>query len=556
MPFIVSTGPPGAKQIDKRTRKLIRSHVMIGRNMGRALPKRASKTTDSSEARARDSQAQSETDQHKCTKAKRSCKTRRSVARQRSETQTALARTVFGILLTSHIPRKVRTDLSLIQCADRTVEPSTVLVVLRFSSIAERALYTLEPCVQFDKPDRRWLEPIGHDAVFLHTMISTAEDYFMLLTGSRAHGTSSPDPRVTGRELAHLSKALRLLRERLIRAEQEEGLSDDTICAILCIATTARGFGDYEAAFAHMLGLRKIVDLRGGIAGLRGSGKLLIDLFRCDLGMALDTGSPPTFFNDPSVEPFISYPTTSLSDIFLPRQLAKLPSELTVPSHISNPSLASSLGTIAPELSEAWIALSSFCTAIHVAEALGQKLPKDLMLDTMAAVTYRLIALSSTFAPGSLDELVRVGLLVFSANVFLQWLDLKLPFYFLPRLLRDVLMAGRPEGCSWELWIWFLSVGAISVFDVETEDRLGEALGQAMEGCELGAREKWEWDGNRGVRSLLREFMWIGLLYEKHARKVFEVVTEREMMRAGFWWKRQGAMVTACGMDGTQLGLA
>ncbi|KAM7211315.1 hypothetical protein V8F06_013293 [Rhypophila decipiens] len=396
MPFIVSTGLPGAKQIDKRTRKLIRSYVMIGRNLGRALPKRASKTTDSSEARTRDSQAQSETDQHKCTKAKRSCKTRRSVARQRSEAQTALARTVFGILLTSHIPSKVGTDLSLIQFADRTVEPSTVLVVLRCS---------------------------------------------------RPHGTSSPDLRVTGRELAHLSKALRLLRERLIRAEQEEALSDDTIYAILCIATTARGFGDYEAAFAHMLGLRKIVDLRG----LRGSGKLLIDLFRCDLGMALNTGSPPTFFNDPSVEPFISYPTTSLSDIFLPRQLAKLPSELTVPSHISNPSLASSLGTIAPELSEAWIALSSFCTAIHVAEALGQKLPKGLMLDTMAAVTYRLIALSSTFAPGSLDELVRAGLLVFSANIFLQWLDLKLPFHFLPRLLRDVLMAGRPEGCSWEL---------------------------------------------------------------------------------------------------------
>lgn len=121
---------------------------------------------------------------------------------------------------------------------------------------------------------------MAHDPVFLHTMISSAEDYFMLLTGTRAHGTSNPNPRATGRELAHLSKALGLLRKRLIQADPEEALSDDTICVILCIATTARGFGDYEAAFLHMKGLRKIVDLRGGVAGLRGSAKLLIDLFR------------------------------------------------------------------------------------------------------------------------------------------------------------------------------------------------------------------------------------------------------------------------------------
>ncbi|KAM7187329.1 hypothetical protein V8F33_011319 [Rhypophila sp. PSN 637] len=341
MPFIVSTGPPGVKQIDKRTRKLIRSHVMIGRNLGSTLPKRASKTTDSSEARTRDSQAQSEPDQRKSTKDKRSSKNPSSVARQLSEAQIAEARVVFGILSTTHIPSKVGTDLSLIQFADKTVEPSTALVVLRFSSIAKRALYTLEPCVQFNKPNRRWLEPMGHDAVFLHTMINTAEDYFMLQTGSRAHGASSPNPRATGRELGHLSKALGLLRERLIQAEQEEALSDDTICAILCIATTAREFGDYVAAFLHMSGLRKIVDLRGGITGLRGSGKLLIDLFRCDLGTALDTGSLPTFFIDPSVEPFISYPTTSLSDIFLPTQLAKLPSDITNNPNSPNKPVAS-----------------------------------------------------------------------------------------------------------------------------------------------------------------------------------------------------------------------
>lgn len=144
------------------------------------------------------------------------------------------------------------------------------------SRIAKQSLYPLEPCVQFDKPDRRWLEPLASDAVFLHTMISTAEDFFLMLTGTQNHGASE----CPANRDAHFSKALRLLRERLLQADNQDALSDNTICVILCLASTARGFGDYEAALFHMAGLRKMVDLRGGLENIRRSPKLLIDLLR------------------------------------------------------------------------------------------------------------------------------------------------------------------------------------------------------------------------------------------------------------------------------------
>lgn len=48
----------------------------------------------------------------------------------------------------------------------------------------------------------------------MHTMTSTAEGYFFFLAVTRAQGTSSHDPWVTGRELAHLSKALGVLVTR------------------------------------------------------------------------------------------------------------------------------------------------------------------------------------------------------------------------------------------------------------------------------------------------------------------------------------------------------
>jgi len=123
MPFIVSTGPPGAKQTDKQTRKLIRSHVMMGKNLGRTLPKRSTKHKAKSQETG---SSMSKTDQPTLPEEPKNTKKRSA-----KKVPTVAGPNLRTILLGAGIPKKVGTDLSLIRFADATVEHSTVLVVLR-----------------------------------------------------------------------------------------------------------------------------------------------------------------------------------------------------------------------------------------------------------------------------------------------------------------------------------------------------------------------------------------------------------------------------------------
>lgn len=100
MPFIVSTG---TKKPDPESRKLIRSHVMLGKNRGRTLRPRPNKIIEL------------------------------SGTEDSNEGSSSLGEHVGGSLVEeslSIIPRKVGSDLSFIQFAD-TIEESTVAVILQ-----------------------------------------------------------------------------------------------------------------------------------------------------------------------------------------------------------------------------------------------------------------------------------------------------------------------------------------------------------------------------------------------------------------------------------------
>jgi hypothetical protein len=47
--------------------------------------------------------------------------------------------------------------------------------------------------------------------------------------------------------------------------------------------------------------------------------------------------------------------------------------------------------------------------------------PLEIVMDTMAAVMYRLLHMS--FSSGSIDEVIRLGLLSLSYHIVLQWQD-------------------------------------------------------------------------------------------------------------------------------------
>ena len=79
--------------------------------------------------------------------------------------------------------------------------------------------------------------------------------------------------------MLHFQKGLRLFRRRLLGDDSKAKLSDSTIGAVLKLATAVHFIGDHPASKQHMEGLRKMVDLRGGLDVFKGQ-YLLVDMLR------------------------------------------------------------------------------------------------------------------------------------------------------------------------------------------------------------------------------------------------------------------------------------
>lgn len=140
--------------------------------------------------------------------------------------------------------------------------------------MAKQAMFSLEPHVMFHDPMRsRWGELLGTDAAYLNAVVFAVHFYFDLVSGKKPEEIEPSRP-----AYKHLSRSLRLLREKL--ADDEARVSDSTLMVILTLAGHSTRLGHHETASGHIKGIRKIVDLRGGVADFKGNAKLLIEIFR------------------------------------------------------------------------------------------------------------------------------------------------------------------------------------------------------------------------------------------------------------------------------------
>jgi hypothetical protein len=141
------------------------------------------------------------------------------------------------------------------------------------SFIAKQILFPLEPCIFFEKKAETWIAPLTVDAAFLHTMIFIAQSYFDVFAPDRRSA-------LTKKTSSHLLKGLKLLRERIAHDNDRMTLSDTTTATIMALTCHAILTKDFKSALNHVEGLKRIVNLRGGITSFRSNAKLLIDILR------------------------------------------------------------------------------------------------------------------------------------------------------------------------------------------------------------------------------------------------------------------------------------
>jgi hypothetical protein len=283
--FMVKTG---VEKFDLESRKLIRSHVMMGKNLGKKLEK----PRPARKRKRHNGVVQKEVPAFPLSSDKLS-----SHGSQVGPSLSSSSTTTTGF--NSHpvlqppatVPRKFGSDASTICFAD-AVEPGTVEIVLQcewsppsmlvqtahpapnpVSSIAKQVLFPLEICIFFERRAENWIAPLAVDPAYLHAKIFNSLYYFDVVLSRKSSIAKQ-------RILRHHLKTLKLLRERFLYADDEARLSNNTVSAVLSLAGHAFWTGDSKSATHHMEGLCKIVNLRGGLTTFRDNVKLLAEILR------------------------------------------------------------------------------------------------------------------------------------------------------------------------------------------------------------------------------------------------------------------------------------
>ncbi|KAI0506272.1 hypothetical protein F5B22DRAFT_624274 [Xylaria bambusicola] len=468
----------GCGHLSESDRKAIRSHVMKGKNLGRWR---------SLGSRPRQKQLK-QLEEHRNVVSR--------VARTPSRSAPEFANSPTQPVPLLPAPRQVGSAVSTMSLAD-SVEPKIFEIVLRFSSIAKQILFSIEPCIFFERRVEHWVAPLAIDAAYLHANISHSLYYHDVVLSL----ATSRESRRTW--YYHHTKALGLIRDRINSDKGDSRLSSRTISVILILASQAFITGDLETARKHLNGISIIVNLRGGfsIFEREGNEKLATEILRCDLGLAVHSGTKSLLF--PKLADEWPYPSLS---VFLDHNSRNLNVGLQL-AQMTDMFYHDGLTSI-------WNTMSDFCSVINCAAISEQRITMKLFLNSMASIMYRLIDMQ--IEPSSISEVIRLGLLCSCCSVFLQWQHLGISYTHLSFSVKRLFLElnGKDIFVSQEFAFWLFIIASISVLSDSDADWLHPLLRQVA-----GTLELQTWDQ---ARKLLSTIMWIDSVHGNAGKRVFE----------------------------------
>lgn len=173
------------------------------------------------------------------------------------------------------------------------------------------------------------------------------------------------------------------------------------------------------------------------------------------------------------------------------------------------------LHVLPKQLGEVWNVTRTFCLLVQPDTRSQRFLKPSTISRTMTAVMYRL--LSMNFTTGSRDELVRIGLLVFTHHIFLQGKGIRIACYHILQTYQNHLMHSGLEksidDIPPQVMLWLLMVGCISMFDISKEAWLGKILKDYAAQCRV---KSW-----KDLQRILKQCMWIPILDDRLGEQVW-----------------------------------
>ncbi|RFU29346.1 hypothetical protein B7463_g6993, partial [Scytalidium lignicola] len=184
-----------------------------------------------------------------------------------------------------------------------------------------------------------WISSALHDDALLHSTLCSS--------GGFLHGNAnkpSRDPQLLANYYQHKAEAMRLVNERVSSTDLNLATSDGTLGAVALLVTGQTVHGDFNEMMAHMRGMARLVELRGGLSRLGMGGLLAGELIWCDNISAFIIGSRPLFdlppnifstlttFTDPEINAlFDAPPPTAENSLLYRRNISSVLSEDLIP---------------------------------------------------------------------------------------------------------------------------------------------------------------------------------------------------------------------------------
>ncbi|CAG9988790.1 unnamed protein product [Clonostachys byssicola] len=378
-----------------------------------------------------------------------------------------------NITRTGQIPYRVGGDLSFLQFTDDT-KLEMLLNSVKVSATAMKVIHPLVTAIAYGADPGSRLALVQGDDAGLHLTAALMDDF--------VHIALRPGAGSTPMAILHFQRGIRLPCYRLVG---EAKVTNSTIAAVTKLASAAHFSGDFTASRQYMEGIRKTVDLRGGLKSLENS-------HLCDLGIALLSDSRPVFFQYPS-DHLYSYPVELL---------------LSPDEGQYSMGHAQLFENLDQHLLTVWKVLKRFCMLVNLAYQTQQLMRIEIIHQTVTSTMYRLFAFR--FPSNSLDESVRLALLAFTHNVFIQWLDITIPnkpFTTKYQSHVDGLDLSPPA------MIWIYMIGVVSISDPARGGWGNRGLYKYCIRCGV---KKW-----KGLQFILSSLLWIPLLDDIPGERVF-----------------------------------
>jgi hypothetical protein len=279
------------------------------------------------------------------------------------------------------------------------------------------------------------------------------------------------------------------------RLSGAEACSDKAIAVVTMLAIFQRMHHQQSIGLLHFEGLRRMIELRGGLAQLALENRAVAQKpWRLALEFALQDGSLVAF---------------NVLDVPMPSQLPDARFISIFPS------------TLDPVLQKHFSSITHFAHLLNTAADHVKLSPLDysdaICLRLHHLLDYAPLATQHRPRMGPLDDLVHLALVAVTTTLMPEYGHNQARYCLLVSKLQSALQRhAEQEEPSWELLLWALFVGYATVLDESHKTWLVPLARKVGTSLHL---DTW-----MDVRKLLSTFAWINVFYDKAGMKLwFEI---------------------------------